>query len=341
MTNAKPYFRLFANCIPVKGATRSTICDLQRNTYRFIPTLFYEILAELQEQTIEAVKASYNHQYDQGIDHYLELLVKSEWGFWTDEPTRFPAINLQWSHSATITNAIIDINQQSNHKFEKIHKELDELGCKALELRIYHQIFPPQLHQILDAFQFSRLQFIALNLPYTSEWTEIAMKSLVEKYPRVQQMIFHTAPKDAVHQLSAKVPLNVVFTSAIIDSKYHCGIVNPMYFSPNLSHFTEAQKHNTCLNRKISIDQDGNIKNCPSMEKSYGNHRESSLKDAVQKKHFREVWSIHKDQITTCKDCEFRYICTDCRAYVEDIYSKPKKCGYNPYTAKWEGEHAV
>ena len=43
-------------------------------------------------------------------------------------------------------------------------------------------------------------------------------------------------------------------------------------------------------------------------------------------------------KIHVCKDCEFRYICTDCRAYIEDpndILSKPLKCGYNPYTAEW------
>ncbi|MDR2057516.1 MAG: hypothetical protein LBP83_04405, partial [Dysgonamonadaceae bacterium] len=42
-----------------------------------------------------------------------------------------------------------------------------------------------------------------------------------------------------------------------------------------------------------------------------------------------------------CKDCEFRYICTDCRAYLQDsndIYSQPAKCNYNPYIAKWAGE---
>lgn len=48
---------------------------------------------------------------------------------------------------------------------------------------------------------------------------------------------------------------------------------------------------------------------------------------------------ITKDKITGCKDCEFRYICTDCRAYIEepeDIYSKPLKCGYDPNTGEWE-----
>jgi hypothetical protein len=32
-------------------------------------------------------------------------------------------------------------------------------------------------------------------------------------------------------------------------------------------------------------------------------------------------------------------MCTDCRVYLQDpndIYSKPLKCGYNPYTNKWE-----
>lgn len=36
---------------------------------------------------------------------------------------------------------------------------------------------------------------------------------------------------------------------------------------------------------------------------------------------------------------KYRYICTDCRAYIEnpdDIYSKPLKCGYNPHTCQWE-----
>jgi len=38
------------------------------------------------------------------------------------------------------------------------------------------------------------------------------------------------------------------------------------------------------------------------------------------------------------KDCEFRYICHDCRAHTqnEEKYSKPLKCKYNPYEAIWE-----
>jgi SPASM domain peptide maturase of grasp-with-spasm system len=103
--------------------------------------------------------------------------------------------------------------------------------------------------------------------------------------------------------------------------------------------FTESQNYNTCLNRKISIDLDGEIKNCPSMRESFGNIENTPLQQALNKTGFKKYWNIDKDKITVCKDCEFRHICTDCRAYIEnpeDIYSKPLKCGYNPYTAEWE-----
>lgn len=70
-----------------------------------------------------------------------------------------------------------------------------------------------------------------------------------------------------------------------------------------------------------------------------GNIKDTTLQEALDHPDFRKYWNITKDQIAVCKDCEFRYICTDCRAYIEnpeDIYSKPLKCGYNPYTSEWE-----
>jgi len=74
------------------------------------------------------------------------------------------------------------------------------------------------------------------------------------------------------------------------------------------------------------------------MEKSFGNISSISLKEIISNENFSRLWTINKDEIKVCQDCEFRYVCTDCRAYIEnkeDIYSKPLKCGYNPYTCEW------
>ena len=98
------------------------------------------------------------------------------------------------------------------------------------------------------------------------------------------------------------------------------------------------------LHKKISIDVDGNIRNCPSMPQSFGNIKDTTLEEALEHPDFKKYWNLTKDHIEVCKDCEFRYICTDCRAYTERTHtnaegldiSKPLKCGYNPYTGEWE-----
>ena len=75
------------------------------------------------------------------------------------------------------------------------------------------------------------------------------------------------------------------------------------------------------------------------MVESFGNIKNTTLVEAIEKINFKKFWNISKNQIEVCKDCEFRHICTDCRAFTEnpeDHYSKPLKCGYSPYTNKWE-----
>ncbi len=77
------------------------------------------------------------------------------------------------------------------------------------------------------------------------------------------------------------------------------------------------------------------------MSKSFGNINNISLQEVVDDNDFKSLWYIKKDNIEVCKDCEFRYMCIDCRCFIKDksnIYSQPSKCKYNPYIGKWEGE---
>ena len=123
-----------------------------------------------------------------------------------------------------------------------------------------------------------------------------------------------------------------------------CGKVGLDYFNTNLPKVLEAVNHNSCLHKKIGIDAEGNIKNCPAMPQSFGNIKDTKLKEALGHKDFKKYWNLTKDNIEVCKDCEFRYICTDCRAYTEQSHinqvgldiSKPLKCGYSPYSGVWE-----
>lgn len=163
-------------------------------------------------------------------------------------------------------------------------------------------------------------------------------KELVSKFPNLLEIVVHSCPSNLLRKFNVDSSSIVSYTNRMIDSNLHCGNISSNYFTPNISFYLESLKHNSCLNQKISIDVNGFIKNCPSMSKSFGNVFEDNIEDIVNSNEFQLLWNIKKDDIEVCKDCEFRYICTDCRAYVEDpkdIYSKPLKCGYNPYTAEW------
>jgi len=329
-------FVLFACCVPVRGARRGIICDLQRSSFSFIPNGLYEILTKHRGKTVEAIKTLYHHKYDQEIDEYFEFLITRELGFWCNDQDHFPDLDFTWERAERITNAIIDVDATSQHDYAKLLGELDDLGCKALELRFFSPPSLCELEAVLKATAHGCLRSIDVLAAHGKELTPEALERLIAPYQRVNSLVIHSSSKVISRTIGKNVGLRYI--REVIDSPTCCGQVHQQYFVTNLETFTEAHGFNTCLNRKISIDARGEIRNCPSLPLSFGNIRDISLHSAVAHRDFSALWRINKDQIDVCRDCEFRYICTDCRAYLSspaDLYSKPSKCTYDPYTAEW------
>ena len=67
------------------------------------------------------------------------------------------------------------------------------------------------------------------------------------------------------------------------------------------------------------------------MKTSFGNIDRNNIVDVAISTVFQRHWQITKEQIRVCRDCEFRMICSDCRAFLHDDYAKPAKCDYDPY----------
>ena len=249
---------------------------------------------------------------------------------------------MQWDAPSYIIQAIIDFNQNSKHNINNISKQLNSLNCKHLQLRFYDIPQKGYLNKMLSFFDSSTLQSIDIIIPFSSKYSYEFFTKLTVIFQRINSIIITNSPKDELKGIYGKnANATINYIKKEIKDESACGVVDISYFVINLKMFTESQKHNTCLNRKISIDVNGDIKNCPSMAKSYGNIKNTTLTKAIKKQGFKDLWYIHKDLIEVCKDCEFRHICTDCRAYLkkpENIYSQPKKCNYNPYIAKWKGQ---
>lgn len=334
--------KVFTSCIPVKGANRSIICDLQRTNFKLIPNDLFEIIELCNGKTLIEIKSIYKNKFDAIIEEYFEFLFANEYVFFTDNPELFPQMSMDWFEPFGINNAIIDY--EDNFKFESLLFQLDFLKCKSIEIRFFNSTKLQLIEQILIYLnELNSISFyVGFLFPYSEETQINKLKSLILNFPRVSYFVITNSNENNFIEPLRQNMGYIYYTKEEILSSSHCGKINSKDWSINTRLFTESQHHNTCLNRKISIDKDGNIKNCPSMPQSFGNIKDTTLEEALNHPDFKKYWNVNKDMIAVCKDCEFRHICTDCRAYTERTHfdgeidlSKPLKCGYNPYTNEW------
>ena len=347
--NLDYFMHLYADCIPVKGASRSVICDLTRNELIFLPSEYFEVLQYLVSDKIGKLLNDVECEEEKrSVIEFIDFLEQNELITFLKDPAMFPAIEERWDMPAIIQNAIIDV-ETIYHDFDKIFNELDDLGCPFVQIRSFSDLLTLEdIYRVLSSSQHKSIQSVELIIKYGPDFADEVYIKLVEDQPIISNLTIHSAPAErqitvnyGCDEVAGKnIQKQIFLVSQRIDSNLHCGNISVKALNaPSFSNFFEMKLYNGCLNRKVSIDASGEIKNCPSMPVSYGNIKDTCLSSAIHTAGFKDKWKITKDQIEICKDCEFRYVCSDCRAYLEnpeDIYSKPLKCGYNPYTAVWE-----
>ncbi|PCI96532.1 MAG: grasp-with-spasm system SPASM domain peptide maturase [Flavobacteriales bacterium] len=332
------YFKLFNSCRVVKGAENSLIYDLERmDNSNSIPSSVYEILTEHIDKPVEEIKTAYNNEYDIVIDEYFEFLIKNEYIFYCDkeELELFPTVDYEWKSPKNITNSIIDYDGTITiSDYKEFIKELSVLGCVAIQIRSFVSLTLVELKEFMFLFNETSIINIELILKFNEDLIDSEIIDLQKQYPRIRKMNIYSSPEDRDEYF-------INYLKEDINPENDCGKVDSKFFSIGFDTFAEAQCHNTCLNQKVSVDKNGLIKGCPSMSQSCGDIKQNTINEVLEQKILQKPWTINKDEVEVCKDCEYRYCCTDCRVFTDDKnnpYSRPSKCNYNPYQGLWKGE---
>jgi len=334
------YFLLYANCHVTKGIKRSLIVDTLRGRYYFIPNSMGKIIRLLKKKSIEEVKITLPTLEQFTFEEYLNYLIKLELGFITNQPKSFPDIGISFEEPCLLNNCVFDVNKFSRYDLIEGIKKIDSIGCSYLQIRSYDDYLNYEtIKEILQELHFSSFKSVYITTQFNNEDSSKIL-NLLDMNLRLSVLIFHSAPfdegikKDYHHYYLVK--------EKIVDESC-CGIVNEDYFISNIKFYLESLKFNSCLNKKIGIDKNGFVKNCPSSKIIYGNINEINVEKLLCNSEFTETWKINKSQISICKICEFRNICQDCRIYTKDNtnldpnnFEKPLKCNYNPYNLSWE-----
>ena len=109
-----------------------------------------------------------------------------------------------------------------------------------------------------------------------------------------------------------------------------------------IAHYTTGH---SCLAGKVTVTETGDVLPCIfSRNQIMGNVLEAGGLEAVTKgAALQQVWNTTKDDVMVCKDCEYRYVCFDCRPLseaaaqgnAEYLHAPYPRCSYNPYTGEW------
>lgn len=333
------YLYIYADIFFTKGHSRTMMCDFKKDIWQFIPNKYYELTLLFKTHTIDSIEKKAIIDPAE-LYAFVDFVLKNNCGQIVDDISVFPEIELKWDSPHFVENSIIDVDENSTHDYLKIATELQNLFCKNIQFRFFSEKDLSEISFIISLFKDRDFESIDFITKYSNKNSEEDYLLLASQNPSVS-FIVHSAHNNAFFEskLSGIYPIvgYVQYTTQIITSANCCGIINKdsLVFPKLPRDFIEGIVRNKCLNRKISISVTGEIKNCPSMNICYGNIKKDSLKDIYLNKKFQSFWYITKDKISTCKDCEYRYVCNDCRAFAKSKFGKPCKCSYDPYQASW------
>ncbi len=332
------YIVLYESCQLTKGAARTLLLDSQRNTMEFLDNGIYDILiSQSRSHTIGQILAGFDDEKKEIVSEYFGFLLEKEYAFLCEaaELSFFPEISKAWDHPAVITNGIIDFNRipEELSGYEAFIHDLDMLGCENLQIRDYTGLPLDLIRSLLRFTHRTAIFRIELVLKYSTALQHY--ETLLEEFPRINELVIHTFPEEM--ELEEETSTRLLISRQVLSDASCCGVVSTKYFNLDFNHFLESYNYNSCLNRKIALDVNGFIKNCPSMKESYGHMHDTRITEVVGRPGFQKAGTLKKDLIEDCNVCEFRHVCTDCRAFLESDLSlkKPAKCTYDPYSTVW------
>ena len=304
------YFQLFPGNIPVNGSNGSIICDVINGNYFQVPDILGSVLKVncSRNYSIGELKLHFNNQYNQGIDQYIHLFTEKEIGYITRNPEFHGNLVLDYDTPGEVLNAIIEIEDPEEYFLEDILKELENLGCKEVEFRIYNTAGFEKCIEVLERFNESSYRSFIVVVQFEDQINDQNLMEILNRNSKILEIFICESSGN-------KVPTNDRIKYIRCNHSLGSSVTS---FIINLPFFAESQEYNASLNKKICISKKGYIKTYPSHLKDYGNVREQSIGHILKTTDISDVWLIPNNQIEICKDCKYRYICLN----FSDIHKK-------------------
>lgn len=336
-------FKLYSTCKLVKGGAFSAIYDLERRLLFRFETVYHDLFAAAATDGLNMGEiATFDARARENCLSAIAYLAERELGCFMDRVSSRYLIPQpeRWDAPQPIVSSIVDVGQ-AELDWDTLAAALDKLQCVGLQVRGFGgELTPDYMEMILDRLHESTVSRIEILAKWSPQWDQVEWADVFERNRNLLRVRIHSAP--AARRIGGRdspflVGRAVFFELEPIAGPAECGrITADTLLPPSPGLFTELRAHNGCLNRKVSIRADGQICNCPSLQSTYGKDL-NKLHEIVASSAFQRAWHLKKDLFEVCSGCEFRYVCTDCRAHLgsDESLGKPALCGYDPASGSW------
>ncbi len=341
--NLSDYFILSSSCVITKGYNRSLIHDFSRNSSNLISNEYFDLIEYLDRKKIEDVISEVEDDSKDFFFDFLNFMYDNEYALFVNDIELFPKKSDELHDSNVILkDCIIEIDNNTDFElFVNNLKQLDQLNCENIQIWFKGRMNSKDIVNYLDLINDYDFLCVELIIEYADNTQREYFINIIDKYASVSKIFLFNSSEAYIYEYISEHenqhPMlmgQIIYINHPLDAN-NCGIINFESLSFGVeTQFKINKKFNGCLYKKLAIDSEGNIKNCPYITNKV---QHNNLKEALSDEDFKKLWFIKKDDIEICKDCEFRYNCTDCRAFTieNSIYTKPIKCNYNPYTNEW------
>lgn len=281
--------------IPVLGKTQSAIYNLQEGKINIVPNSMFYFFKDTQKLSLDQLKKKYGN-----ISEYVKYLIDNEICFQKNHNKGFSELNLSLSTPYLLRTAIIEYNFENFYDIENLLRQIIKLRCSFIELRIKNTSSIKNIKRILSVLKNTCIISIDLFILYDFKINENQLIEMYSKYSKINRIIVHGASnkntKDGIYYFKEN------FYPSIFKRKFPKNklIINQDFFS-------ESQNYNPYFNKKVSIDEYGNIKNCLLLKNNFGNINNTTLDQVLINSSFQRLWNINVDKIVNYKDSELRY----------------------------------
>lgn len=304
LSGNNPIYRLHTQCRITSGPVRSTLIDLDRRKYETIPNGMFTLLQLLERAyPIHWSKVAEQYQTEdrEVLEQYRQWLVARDYIHEVLEGTidNWPLLPMAHDMPNALQDGIIDLSKDGDYSLLPVIRQFEKAGCKSLHIRDFDGFRLPELCSTLAAM--SRSIICNMHLLLHASQYAIAIAEKLAAHTHVSSILYHGCDQE---QLNAVTQLSLAGVHAVkqhVQDEGCCGRITPDTFTVNHQFLSASGRKNTCLDRKLSIDRFGNVKNCPSMKQTWARADGFDILSVLKSDELRSSWAVSKDKDDTCQ----------------------------------------